>query len=209
MSPIDLLGKYGRHLRMGHLLSKSSVRERLDSPQGLSFGEFSYQLLQAYDWLHLFRQYQCRFQVGGVDQTLNIHNGHDLIKKCQVDNDTYGLFVPLITDETGRKIGKSDGEKAVYLSPQHTSPFTFFQYFMRLTDADISRLLKMFSFRGERELETMIDQQMHSPKPWRLQKKLAEEMTLLVHGGKSFYTHDNSSNVVYLLQNLVYKLPPE
>lgn len=190
MSPVDLLANYGRHLRMGHLLAKSSVRERLDSPQGLSFGEFSYQLLQAYDWLHLFRAYGCRLQVGGLDQTLNIHNGHDLIKKVQADGHTYGLFLPLITDETGKKIGKSDGEKAVYLSSQQTSPFTFFQYFMRLTDADISRLLKMFSFRGERQLETIIEQQMHSPKPWRLQRMLAEEMTLLVHGGDSLLLFD-------------------
>ncbi len=176
---------------MGHLLSKSSVRERLDSPQGLSFGEFSYQLLQAYDWLHLFRTYGCRFQLGGLDQTVNIHNGHDLIKKCQGDYATYGLFAPLITDEGGRKIGKSDGSGSggvVYLSPQQSTPFALYQYCMRRTDAEVGRLLQAFSFRPERELETLLQAQLASPTPWRLQKLLARQLTTLVHGQEGLAT---------------------
>ncbi|KAH9506562.1 Tyrosine--tRNA ligase, mitochondrial [Dermatophagoides farinae] len=150
MNVVDFINKYARYLRMGDMLNKSAIRERLESPSGLSFAEFAYQTFQAYDWYHLFKQYGCRVQVGGVDQT-------------------------------EIKLAKSEG-KAVFLNPEMTTPFGLYQYFMRIPDRDINRLLKLFSFRPLAEIETLILNQMKNPKPWQLQKRLAEEMTLLVHG---------------------------
>ncbi|OTF78660.1 tyrosine-tRNA ligase, mitochondrial-like protein [Euroglyphus maynei] len=180
MNVVDFINKYARYLRMGDMLNKSSIRERLESPSGLSFAEFAYQTFQAYDWYHLYKRYGCRIQVGGVDQTVNIHNGYDLIKKIDQQL-SFGLFIPLILDKKGKKLGKSEG-KAVYLNPKMTTPFGLYQYFMRIPDSDINRLLKLFSFRPTAEIETLIQNQMKNPQPWNLQKRLAEEMTLLVHG---------------------------
>ncbi|XP_027206358.2 tyrosine--tRNA ligase, mitochondrial [Dermatophagoides pteronyssinus] len=180
MNVVDFINKYARYLRMGDMLNKSAIRERLESPIGLSFAEFAYQTFQAYDWYHLYKRYGCRIQVGGIDQTVNIHNGYDLIKKIDQQL-TCGLFIPLITDKRGNKLGKSEG-KAVFLNPEMTTPFGLYQYFMRIPDRDINRLLKLFSFRPLTEIETLIQIQMKNPKPWQLQKRLAEEMTLLVHG---------------------------
>lgn len=125
MNVVDFINKYARYLRMGDMLNKSAIRERLESPSGLSFAEFAYQTFQAYDWYHLFKQYGCRVQVGGVDQTVNIHNGYDLIKKIDQQLPC-GLFIPLITDNKGNKIGKSEG-KAVFLNPEMTTPFGLYQ----------------------------------------------------------------------------------
>lgn len=177
---IEFIANYGPYLRMGDLLNKRAIKERLNSSAGLSFSEFSYQLFQAYDWLHLYRKYRCHFQLGGVDQLVNIHNGYDLIKKIE-NSPSYALLNSLVTDEKGNKIGKSEG-KPVFINPALTTPYKFYQYFMCLRDVDISTYLTMFSFRSKPSLEELIQKQMKSPQPWYLQKKLAEEMTLLVHG---------------------------
>lgn len=122
---IDFVDKYARLLRMADMLSKNSIKERLNSPSGLSFAEFSYQTFQAYDWYYLFKKYRCRFQIGGIDQMVNIHNGHDFIKKIEQEP-SYGLFVPLITDDKGNKLGKTEG-KTIFLNANATTPFGFYQ----------------------------------------------------------------------------------
>lgn len=122
---IDFVDKYARQLRMADMLSKNSIKERLNSSSGLSFAEFSYQTFQAYDWYYLFKKYQCRFQIGGIDQMVNIHNGYDLVKKIE-QQPVYGLFVPLITDDKGNKLGKTEG-KTIFLNANSTTPFGFYQ----------------------------------------------------------------------------------
>ncbi|UXI21643.1 hypothetical protein NH340_JMT07586 [Sarcoptes scabiei] len=180
MNVIEFIGKYARQMRMGDLLSKSSIKERLESPIGLNFSEFSYQCFQAYDWYHLRKRFNCNIQIGGTDQMINIHNGYDLIKKID-EKFVCGLFVPLITDAKGNKLGKTD-QKAYYLNSNLTTPFGLYQYCMRIVDSQINKIFKMFSFRSLSDIENIIQEQMRNPKPWRLQRYLAEELVQFVHG---------------------------
>ncbi|CAG2108310.1 unnamed protein product, partial [Medioppia subpectinata] len=175
---IDFMSKIGRYLRVTTMMGKT-IRDRLDTT-GLCFSEFSYQMFQSYDWLYLYQKYGAEFQIGGIDQTVNIHNGHDLIRRL-TDKQTFGLFMPILTDENGKKFGKSE-EKAIYLNDDKISPFGFYQFFHQLTDRQVYDFLKMFSFRSDAEIEQIYQKSLRTQKPWYLQEIVAEEMTLLVHG---------------------------
>ncbi|KAF5308942.1 hypothetical protein FQR65_LT00024 [Abscondita terminalis] len=177
---VDLIGRVGRHLRMGTLLSRTSVQTRLSTSVGMSFTEFSYQLFQSYDWLHLFEQYGCLFQIGGSDQMGNIMSGHDLIGRIHKKL-VYGLTLPLITTEIGDKFGKSAGN-AVWLSPEKTSPFTFYQFWIRTPDSSIAHFLKLFTFDTLGAIDDLMRQHKEKPELRLAQKRLAEQVTVLVHG---------------------------
>lgn len=195
LTPIDLIGYVGRYLRMGTMLSRTSVQTRLQSPGGMSFKEFSYQLFQAYDWLHLYQNYKCCFQIGGNDQMGNIMSGHELISKIHKKS-VYGLTVPLVTTEMGDKFGKSAGN-AVWLSSTKTSPFTLYQFWMRQPDSVIEKFLKLFTFDSLPMIQELMRQHSEKPELRLPQKRLAEQVTLLVHGEEGLEKAKIASKALY------------
>ncbi|KAF9195061.1 tyrosyl-tRNA synthetase [Haplosporangium sp. Z 11] len=198
LSALDFLGDVGRFARVGTMIARDSVKSRLESPQGISFTEFSYQLLQAYDFWHLFHEDGCRIQLGGSDQWGNITAGIDLIHKKKKttseqviinDNDSttdkpmhaYGLTIPLLTTSTGEKFGKSAGN-AIWLDEKMTSLFDFFQFFVKTTDADVGRYLHYFTLLTADQIKDVMDQHNAEPEKRIAQHTLAKETTELVHG---------------------------
>lgn len=180
-SVLDFLRDVGRYFRVGPMLAKESVRSRMQSEEGISFTEFSYQLLQGYDFLYLFDHYGIELQLGGSDQWGNITAGTDLIRKVR-GAAAYGATFPLLTRSDGQKFGKSE-TGAIWLSPDKLSPYEFYQYLVRVADADVIRLLRLLTFL-EREEIAHYEQLMREPNysPHSAQKRLAEEVTRIVHG---------------------------
>ena len=175
---IDFLRDVGKHFTVNVMLQKESVKARLEV--GLSFTEFSYMLLQAYDFLHLFRERQCTLQVGGSDQWGNITAGVDLIRR--IDNaEAHGLVAPLVTMASGKKFGKTE-EGAIYLDPTLTSPYKFYQFWINTDDRDVEKYLKLFTHRNQNDIATIMAEQAKNPAARVAQHKLAESVTALVHG---------------------------
>jgi tyrosyl-tRNA synthetase len=184
-SLLDFLKRVGKYARVGSMMAKESVRKRLDSEQGMSYTEFTYQLLQGYDFLHLFQNEGVSVQIGGSDQWGNITAGTDLIRKIlQVEGATatYGLTFPLLLKSDGTKFGKSE-DGAIWLSPSYLSPYKFYQYFFSVPDADVIRFLKILTFLDIDEI-VKLDEEMKKPGyvPNTAQRRLAEEVTRFVHG---------------------------
>jgi tyrosyl-tRNA synthetase len=179
LSAIELLRDVGKHFPMGWMLGKESVRTRIEG-DGLSFTEFSYMVLQAYDFLHLEREYGCRIQIGGSDQYGNITAGIELIRRVDGEQ-AAGQTVPLITDASGQKFGKTSG-RAVWLDPERTSPYAFYQYWLQVDDGDAGRYLRLFTFLERAEIEQIESQHAQSPERRDAQRRLAREMTVMVHG---------------------------
>jgi len=177
---VSFLRDVGRHFRMGTMLGKESVRQRIASDSGMSFTEFCYQTLQGYDFLHLYDTYDCRLQIGGSDQWGNITVGTDLIHR-QRSAEAYGMTLPLITDSQGRKFGKSEGN-AMYLDRNKTSCYDFYQFFLRSEDADVVRYLKAFTFLPLEEIAALAEQVVQAPEKREAQKALAEDVVRRVHG---------------------------
>ncbi|MFC1497676.1 tyrosine--tRNA ligase [Verrucomicrobiota bacterium] len=192
---IDFLREVGKHFRMGTMLGKESVRQRLDSEHGMSYAEFSYQLLQAYDFLKLYDSEGCILQIGGSDQWGNITAGIDLIRKLR-GIEAYGLTLPLVCDSSGQKFGKSEGN-AVYLDHSRTSYYDFYQFFVRIADVDIVRFLKIFTFLTIEEIQKLEEQISKAPEERAAQKKLAEELTRTVHGERGLNTALRASSVLF------------
>lgn len=180
-SLLHFLRDIGRHFRVGAMLGKESVRARIESEEGISFTEFSYQLLQAYDFYYLQTHENVELQLGGSDQWGNITAGLDLIRKL-VGKQAYGFTFPLLTRSDGKKFGKTEGG-AVWLDENKLSPYQFYQYLVRLPDADVIRLMKMLTFMELDEIASY-EADMQKPEyiPNTAQKRLAEEVTRLVHG---------------------------
>lgn len=178
---IDFLRDVGKYFRIGPMLAKDSVRLRMQSEEGMSFTEFSYQLLQGYDFLHLFDNYGVTVQIGGSDQWGNITAGTDLIRKVR-GKSAHGITLPLLTRSDGQKFGKSE-KGAIWLSPEKCSPYDFYQYLFRVADADVIKLLRLLTFIEMEEIRE-IEKQMQSSGyvPNTAQKRLAEEVTRIVHG---------------------------
>lgn len=182
---LDFLATYGRHIRVNAMISRDSVKNRLAGEQGLGFNEFTYQVLQAYDFWHLYKTKNCVVQVGGNDQWGNISAGIDLISRLKSHlgktNDAYGLTVPLLTTPSGEKFGKSAGN-AVWLDPSMTKPFDLYQYFVRSPDEAVHKYLKLFTLLPLEELEAVIEKHSKKPEERWAQKVLAKEATDLIHG---------------------------
>jgi tyrosyl-tRNA synthetase len=194
-SYIEFLRDVGKHFRMGEMLGKESVRKRMDSEAGLSYTEFSYQLLQSYDYLHLCREYDCRLQVGGDDQWGNITAGIALVRKVE-GKTVYGLTSPLITKSDGSKFGKTESGN-VWLDAEKTSPYEFYQYWVRSEDKDVARLLKYFTFMAMdeiAELERLVETE---PENREAQKVLAQEVTKLIHGQAGLDAATVASEVLF------------
>jgi tyrosyl-tRNA synthetase len=179
MSAIDFLRDIGKHFRVGKMLSKDAVSARLNSEHGISYTEFSYQILQGMDFLELFRRYNCVMQTGGSDQWGNLTSGTDLIRKVEGAS-AHILATPLITNSDGQKFGKSEGN-AVWLDADMTSPYAFYQFWLNVEDADIVDRLKVFTFCSKAEIEELAKQTVDAPHLRAAQKRLAFEVTALVH----------------------------
>jgi tyrosyl-tRNA synthetase len=178
---IDFLRDVGRHFRVGPMLAKETVRSRLNSEEGISYTEFSYLLLQAYDFYHLHKEHNVLLQVGGSDQWGNITEGVDLIRRLS-GKQAYGLTFPLLTRSDGKKFGKTESG-AVWLSPDRCSPYDFYQYFFRIPDADVIRMMRFLTFMKMEEIEQYGAEMLKQGYvPNTAQKRLAEEMTRLIHG---------------------------
>ncbi|XP_047165404.1 tyrosine--tRNA ligase, chloroplastic/mitochondrial-like [Vigna umbellata] len=181
-SLLDFLKRVGRFARVGSMISKESVRKRLESEEGISFTEFTYQLLQGYDFLHLFQNEGISVQIGGSDQWGNITAGTELIRKILHVKDAYGLTFPLLLKSDGTKFGKSE-DGAIWLSPKFLSPYKFYQYFFSITDDDVIRFLRILTFLDIEEI-VALEREMAKPGyvPNTAQRRLAEEVTRFVHG---------------------------
>lgn len=183
MSALDFLRDVGKHYRVGKMLSKDAVSARLNSDAGISFTEFSYQILQGLDFLELYRRYDCVLQTGGSDQWGNLTSGTDLIHRVE-GKSAHIIATPLITNSDGKKFGKSEGN-AIWLDTEFTSPYAFYQFWLNAEDADVVDRLKVFTFLTRDEIEDYARQTAESPFLRAAQKRLALEVTTLVHGAEA------------------------
>jgi tyrosyl-tRNA synthetase len=179
LSAIDFLRDIGKYFRVGTMLSKDAVSARLNSEHGISYTEFSYQILQGYDFLELFRRYECTLQMGGSDQWGNLTSGTDLIRKAE-GKSVHIMATPLITSSDGKKFGKSEGN-AIWLDEELTSPYAFYQYWLNVTDEDLEDRLKVFTFLSKSEIQEIVAEHQAAPHLRSGQKRLALEITSLVH----------------------------
>jgi len=192
---VDFLREVGKHVTVNYMLQKESVRNRLQREEGISFTEFSYMLLQAYDFLVLYDRENCVLQMGGSDQWGNITAGIDLIRKMR-GGKAYGLVFPLITTSSGVKFGKTE-EGTVWLDPNLTSPFKFYQFWINTDDADVIRYLKYFTFLGEREIGELEESLKREPEKREPHRVLAREVTRMVHGEDAMRRAERASKVLF------------
>jgi tyrosyl-tRNA synthetase len=181
LSAIEFLRDIGKHFRVNKMLTKDSVARRLESEQGISYTEFSYQLLQGMDFLELYRRHGCTLQQGGSDQWGNLTAGLDLIHRVEPEAVVHALATPLMTKADGTKFGKTEGG-AVWLDPEMTTPYAFYQFWLNVDDRDVSTYLRILSFRTPAELTELEQQTEERPQARAAQRALAEELTTLVHG---------------------------
>ncbi|MEP7160943.1 MAG: tyrosine--tRNA ligase [Dermatophilaceae bacterium] len=195
MSVLDFLRDIGKHFRVNQMLRKESVAARLESREGISYTEFSYQLLQAMDFLQLYRTHGCTMQIGGSDQWGNLTAGVDLIHRVEGVS-VHAVTSPLLTDAAGVKFGKSEGN-AIWLSADMTSPYAFYQYFLNMEDASVVALLKIFTELGPEEIGEL--ERQVAQEPWRraAQKRLATDFTTLVHGSEATQSVQAASDALF------------
>lgn len=195
---LSFIRDIGKHITVNYMMAKDSVKKRFDpneNTDGMSFTEFSYQLLQGYDFLHLYREKNLTLQMGGSDQWGNITTGTELIRRI-AGGKAYALTCPLITKADGTKFGKSEGGN-VWLDPEKTSPYKFFQYWINTSDADAERYIKIFTMLSKEEISSLIAQHTEAPHLRILQNKLAEELTLLVHGREELEKAKKASQILF------------
>ncbi|MFD9895964.1 tyrosine--tRNA ligase [Amycolatopsis sp. NPDC059027] len=177
---LEFLRDVGKHFPVNTMLNRETVKRRLET-DGMSYTEFSYLLLQSQDYLHLYRRHGCKLQVGGSDQWGNLVGGVDLIRRTESAG-VHALTAPLVTDSEGRKFGKSTGGGNLWLDPEMTSPYAWYQYFVNVGDADVVGYLRMFSFLSQEEIAALAEDTEQRPHLRAAQRRLAEEFTTLVHG---------------------------
>lgn len=180
LSALDFLRDVGKYFRVGTMIKKEIVAARLNSDEGISYTEFSYQVLQGYDYLELYRQYGCTLQTGGSDQWGNLTSGTDLIRKVE-GKSAYAYGTPLITNSDGTKFGKSEGN-AIWLDAEMCSPYTFYQFWLNTADADVIDRLKVFTFMSREQIEALAVEVAERPFKRQAQRELAWQVTSLVHG---------------------------
>ncbi len=195
MSAVDFLRDLGKHFRLGTMISKDIVSRRLNSEEGISYTEFSYQILQANDYLELYRRYNCTLEVGGNDQWGNLVGGMDLIHKVE-GKSVHVLTNPLITKSDGTKFGKTEGG-AVWLNPQMLSPYKFYQFWLNTADEDVIQMLKVFTFRTREEISELEVALRERPHAREAQKVLAQDVTTWVHGEDNYQRVQQASAVLF------------
>ena len=187
----------GKHITVNYMMSKDSVKKRLgsDSKEGMSFTEFSYQLVQGYDFLHLYEEIGCKLQMGGSDQWGNIVTGTELIRR-KTGGEAFALTCPLITKSDGTKFGKTESGN-VWLDPEKTSPYNFYQFWLNVSDEDAARYVKIFTLLSRGEIERLTAEHNNSPHERILQKRLAEEVTLMVHSLEEYQAAVEASQILF------------
>lgn len=194
---IEFLRDVGKHFSVNVMMARESVRARLeDRDHGISYTEFTYQILQAYDYLHLFDAFGCRLQIGGSDQWGNIVAGMDLTRRLREGAATYGLTLPLVTKADGSKFGKSEGGN-VWLDAKRTSPYAFYQFWINVSDADVPRFLRFFTLLSREEVEAIESEHAAAPEKRAAQRRLAEEVTRLVHGDAALKAAIQASQAMF------------
>jgi tyrosyl-tRNA synthetase len=184
ISFLQFIRDIGKHISVNYMLSKESVKKRIEDESGISFTEFSYQLIQGYDFLWLYENRNCKLQMGGSDQWGNITTGTELIRR-KVGGEAFGFTCPLVTKADGGKFGKTE-QGNVWLDKERTTPYQFYQFWLNASDADAERWIKIFTFLPKSEIEDLIKKHKEDAAKRLLQKKLAEEVTVLVHGDDEY-----------------------
>lgn len=194
---LDFIRDVGKHITVNYMMAKDSVKKRLsgDAKEGMSFTEFTYQLVQGYDFLHLYQENNCSLQMGGSDQWGNITTGTELIRRI-AGGKGYALTCPLITKADGTKFGKTESGN-IWLDAERTSPYKFYQYWLNTSDEDAEKYIKIFTFLSEQEIETLTEEHKTAPHLRQLQKRLAEEMTIMVHSIEELDNAVVASNILF------------
>ncbi|MGB5188728.1 tyrosine--tRNA ligase [Robiginitalea sp.] len=194
---LNFIRDVGKHITVNYMMAKDSVRKRLseESSEGMSFTEFTYQLVQGYDFLHLYRKYECTLQMGGSDQWGNITTGTELIRRIE-GGKGYALTCPLITKADGTKFGKTESGN-IWLDPHKTSPYRFYQYWLNTSDSDAEKYIKIFTFLSKEDIETLVSAHREAPHQRQLQRKLAEELTVLVHSEEDLENAERASEILF------------
>lgn len=196
-SLIDFARDIGKHLTVNYMMAKDSVKKRLsaDSKEGMSFTEFTYQLIQGFDFLYLYEHHNCLLQMGGSDQWGNITTGTELIRR-KLGGKAYALTCPLITKADGTKFGKTESGN-VWLDATKTSPYKFYQYWLNASDEDAEKYIKIFTFLTRDDIETLIESHRHAPHLRQLQRKLAQEVTTMVHSGEEVFRAEQAAEILF------------
>lgn len=194
---LNFIRDIGKHLTVNYMMAKDSVKKRLsaESTEGMSFTEFSYQLLQGYDFLHLYQTKNCKLQMGGSDQWGNITTGAELIRR-KTGGEAFALVCPLITKADGGKFGKTESGN-VWLDRRYTSPYKFYQFWLNVSDEDAEKYIKIFTAISREEIDTLIAQHREAPHLRTLQKRLAEEVTVMVHSREDYDAAVEASNILF------------
>ena len=194
---LDFIRDVGKHITVNYMMAKDSVKNRIsaESSDGMSFTEFTYQLVQGYDFLHLFKSHDCTIQMGGSDQWGNITTGTELIRRVG-NGKGFAITCPLITNYDGSKFGKSEGGN-VWLDAKRTSPYKFYQYWLNSSDEDAEKYIKIFTFLEEEDINSLIETHKEHPHLRQLQKRLAQEITTMVHSQADFENAEKASTILY------------
>lgn len=194
---LDFIRDVGKHITVNYMMAKDSVKNRIssDSNEGMSFTEFTYQLVQGYDFLHLYQAHKCTIQMGGSDQWGNITTGTELIRRIG-NGKGFAITCPLITKSDGSKFGKSEGGN-VWLDAKRTSPYKFYQYWLNSSDEDAEKYIKIFTFLEQDEINTLIETHKAQPHLRQLQKRLAQEITTMVHGVEDCENAEKAAQILY------------
>ncbi|MDE6693163.1 MAG: tyrosine--tRNA ligase [Muribaculaceae bacterium] len=194
---LDFIRDVGKHITVNYMMAKDSVKKRLNGEfrEGMSFTEFSYQLVQGYDFLHLHKEYGCMLQLGGSDQWGNITTGTEMIRRMLGD-EAYALTCPLITKADGGKFGKTESGN-VWLDPRYTSPYKFYQFWLNVSDEDAEKYIKIFTELTQEEVAELVEAQKADPGQRPLQKRLAKEITTMVHSAEDYETAVEASSILF------------
>ncbi|MFD2566856.1 tyrosine--tRNA ligase [Pseudotenacibaculum haliotis] len=197
ISLIEFVRDTGKHITVNYMMAKDSVKKRLgsESKEGMSFTEFTYQLFQGYDFYHLYKEMDCKVQMGGSDQWGNITTGTELIRR-KLQGKAYAITVPLVTKADGTKFGKTEGGN-VWLDANRTSPYKFYQYWLNSSDEDSEKYIKIFTFLDKETIDNLIAEHKEAPHMRLLQKKIGEEVTVMTHGQEAYENAIKASNILF------------
>lgn len=195
ISFLDFIRDTGKHITVNYMMAKDSVRKRIEGDNGMSFTEFTYQLIQGYDFYHLYTAKNCKLQMGGSDQWGNIVTGTELIRR-KARGEAFAFTCPLIKKADGTKFGKTE-QGTVWLDPKRTSPYSFYQFWLRTTDVDAESYIKIFTFMEQPEVEALIEEHRKDPGQRLLQKRLAKEVTVFIHGEENYNFAVEAASILY------------